>query len=503
MRIVKKCLLLLLIVFCIEQVFAIDPFTLKGERIIIPPCYKERTWKWHDHKNHLFFKNEGGYNNVYTEASLKHYSFNKDNKVNKDKEEVYGKEMFVEDVVFRDKQDEKRAVLLVVKVGEKRYVLHFPLFKVTINGKENAYDFDGFLGDVVVEQYSQKSFFKEDQYVWTLYSPHSINLLVYKLDDTKKVKGVDLTKYEGENLFINRVQRNVNGKPWQYVGVAYDLWDICKNPFHTDSFMEDECVAWKNDKHQIPLCVELKNNDDRVYVNIDSIGSLFIEETQFLEICEDRYHDSYVDEFINNYVHQNIHIESNKNKEYSYISAYYIDPKTGIGGEYLTKGDYYCDRVGLYYTIYSDSLYYSYHAVLKEVGVKGKQEKELFCPINHFKRIDIELDSVYRERIRQIELERQREREEKRLKLQQEEEKEQLQYYQMLAKKYGKANAKLIVEGEVRIGFTKEMCIEAWGEPEYINTTTTANGKIEQWVYGWFSYLYFKGNKLVTIQDQE
>ena len=82
MRIVKKCLLLLLIVFCIEQVFAIDPFTLKGERIIIPPCYKERTWKWHDHKNHLFFKNEGGYNNVYTEASLKHYSFNKDNKVN-------------------------------------------------------------------------------------------------------------------------------------------------------------------------------------------------------------------------------------------------------------------------------------------------------------------------------------------------------------------------------------------------------------------------------------
>lgn len=127
--------------------------------------------------------------------------------------------------------------------------------------------------------------------------------------------------------------------------------------------------------------------------------------------------------------------------------------------------------------------------MLHKIGDKGIDEKDIFCPINDFKRVDIELDSVYREKLRQIELEKRRKKEDKLLRLQQEEEKEKLEYYQMLSKKYGKANAKLIVEGEVRIGFTKEMCIEAWGEPEYINTTTTANGKIEQWVGGIVTFI--------------
>lgn len=501
MRRMKKCLLLLLIVFCIEQVFAIDPFTLKGERIIIPPCYKKRIIEDKDHKKLFVFDCDKRFDNVYTEESLKHYSFTKDNKV--ESEVVYGKDMFVEDIVFRDKRDESRAILMVVKVEDKRYVLHFPLFEVTINGIKYDYDFDGFLGDVVVEQYSKKSNHRKDQYVWTLYSPHSIKLQVYRLDDTKKVKGIDLEKYVDKNVFINRIQKNVNGKSWQYVGITFDLWENCRSPLFKDYFKDYKCIGWNNDTRQIPLCVVLENRNDRIFVNVDSIGRLFMEEEPFLNICEAKYHDSYVDEFISKYVHQNIHIESNKNKVFSYINAYYLKPIIGIGEVRLTKGDYYCDRVGLYYTCCSDSLYYSYHAVLREIDDLGKQGKELFCPIKHFMRIDIEYDSIYKERIRRIELEKQRKEEEEQLKQQQEEEKEQLQYHQMLVKKYGKANAKLIEEGEVRIGFTKEMCIEAWGEPEYKNTMTNADGKYEQWVYGWFSYLYFKNNKLITIQDQE
>lgn len=497
----KKFILLILIVFCFEQVFAIDPFTLKGERIIIPPCYKKKNIETKDHNKLIVYECDKRFDNVYTEESLKHYSFNKENKVGT--EMVYGKELFVEDVVFRDKRDENRAVLMVIKVENKRFVLHYPLFEVTINGIKNDYGFDGFLGDVVVEQYSKKSNSKRDQYVWTLYSPNSINLLVYKLENTKKVEGVDLKKYEGKNVFINRIQKNVNGKSWRYIGVTFDLWDNCRSPLFKEYFKDYKCIGWNNDSHQIPLCVVLENRNDRIFVNIDSIGSLFIEEKQFLDICEDRYHNPYVDEFINNYVHQNIHIENNKNKVFSYVNAYYLNPIKGTEEVCLTKGDYYCDRVGLYYTCCSDSLYYSYHAVLKEIDGMGNQGRELFCPIKHFKRIDLEYDSVYKEKLRQIELEKQRKEEEVQLKQQQEEEKEQLQYHQMLVKKYGKTNAKLIEDGEVRIGFTKEMCIEAWGEPEYKNTMTNADGKYEQWVYGWFSYLYFKNNKLITIQDQE
>ena len=69
-----------------------------------------------------------------------------------------------------------------------------------------------------------------------------------------------------------------------------------------------------------------------------------------------------------------------------------------------------------------------------------------------------------------------------------------------LARKYGQGNANLIVQGKVSVGFTGQMYIEAWGEPEDINTTTGSYGKHEQWVYS-VGYLYFENGKLVTIQN--
>lgn len=54
----------------------------------------------------------------------------------------------------------------------------------------------------------------------------------------------------------------------------------------------------------------------------------------------------------------------------------------------------------------------------------------------------------------------------------------------------------------VNIGMSKEdVLASSWGKPERINTTTTANTTREQWVYGGRNYLYFEGNKLVTIQN--
>lgn len=70
-----------------------------------------------------------------------------------------------------------------------------------------------------------------------------------------------------------------------------------------------------------------------------------------------------------------------------------------------------------------------------------------------------------------------------------------------LIRKFGKKNAALILDGQVQIGFTKEMCIEAWGEPYDINRTITRNVVYEQWVYDLDCYLYFEGNILTTIQN--
>ena len=73
--------------------------------------------------------------------------------------------------------------------------------------------------------------------------------------------------------------------------------------------------------------------------------------------------------------------------------------------------------------------------------------------------------------------------------------------YKALKNKYGKGNADLMMEGKVRIGWSKQMCIEGWGEPESINRSSGSWGVHEQWVYGGGNYLYFENGKLTSIQN--
>lgn len=69
-----------------------------------------------------------------------------------------------------------------------------------------------------------------------------------------------------------------------------------------------------------------------------------------------------------------------------------------------------------------------------------------------------------------------------------------------LTKRFGAENTKLILEGKVKLGMTKEMCRESWGNPYDINRSVGSWGTHEQWVYG-DSYLYFEGNTLTSIQN--
>lgn len=61
--------------------------------------------------------------------------------------------------------------------------------------------------------------------------------------------------------------------------------------------------------------------------------------------------------------------------------------------------------------------------------------------------------------------------------------------------------------GTVRIGMTEEQVIRAWGKPDAINTTITAGGKTQQWVYGRglgsHQYLYIDNGTLRTIQTPQ
>lgn len=72
---------------------------------------------------------------------------------------------------------------------------------------------------------------------------------------------------------------------------------------------------------------------------------------------------------------------------------------------------------------------------------------------------------------------------------------------QYLNKKFGTAMAKIILSGKVQIGMTREMCKEAWGHPQKVNTTTTPQTVSEQWVYGGHNYLYFTNGRLTAVQN--
>jgi hypothetical protein len=90
--------------------------------------------------------------------------------------------------------------------------------------------------------------------------------------------------------------------------------------------------------------------------------------------------------------------------------------------------------------------------------------------------------------------------EEDRAKWQAEQAKQDKERRESLVKRYGQKKADLILQGKVEVGFTKEMCKEAWGNPKSKNTTENRSGIHEQWVYGGGRYLYFDNGVLTTIQ---
>lgn len=97
--------------------------------------------------------------------------------------------------------------------------------------------------------------------------------------------------------------------------------------------------------------------------------------------------------------------------------------------------------------------------------------------------------------------EEQRLEQQKREELQQQKALETANRKAVLTKKYGSAIATLIIDEQVKVGMTSEMCRESWGEPSDVNRSTGPWGVHEQWVYYDYNYLYFENGKLTAIQN--
>ena len=57
-----------------------------------------------------------------------------------------------------------------------------------------------------------------------------------------------------------------------------------------------------------------------------------------------------------------------------------------------------------------------------------------------------------------------------------------------------------IARHEITVGMTSEQVRAAWGKPNHINSTITANRRHEQWVYDSGSYVYFEGGIMTSLQ---
>lgn len=68
-----------------------------------------------------------------------------------------------------------------------------------------------------------------------------------------------------------------------------------------------------------------------------------------------------------------------------------------------------------------------------------------------------------------------------------------------LTKRFGKANADMIQRGEIKVGMSADMCLEAIGRPKDVTTTKLAGHTIELWTYEG-RFVHFTNGKITAIQ---
>lgn len=374
----------------------INPFELKNKTIIIPPNY---------HGQQI--------DNVYCEKSLKRNKFEKKYKVDV---ELYGKEIYVSDVIFIDKDDNERAVCLLVEFENNKYVLHFPLFKVEydkhqfyisnierigeIISSENYKDYDGFFGHVEVGKAELKyrlldpnsSYYKYFSFI--LYDPHSLKLLVYDVDEIRSIAST----IEGKNVFFNFSEEEIKPndyekimqRPWKFEGIVMP-WQSIKFDYVSGHLGGSSGIL------QEPLYYKFINKSDVFLCNARFIGDLIFED-DYIKQCESLYYNADIENYKKKYSKQFLCIKDD-------VQGYYWSTRNIRKGEETYKttlnGIYFCDTIDLCYTNSIDSVYYSYHAILKKVNQNNAiEEFDYYYPIKDIATDEIELNSVVEEKKR-------------------------------------------------------------------------------------------------------
>lgn len=221
---------------------------------------------------------------------------------------------------------------------------------------------------------------------------------------------------------------------------------------------------------------------DNNALSLRAILDNYITESQFIDSCRSHYSEEFIADFSNKFLGQEIYLSS----EVELIES----------NEYISLKQF-CKVDSISFTRAFNSKptpLFAYYVHLTSSDNSG-MHYVIYLPPNGLKGIEFASEKRQRDEAQRMEeVQRQRQQE-------LDDEREIQEMEDAYARKYGRSNAKLIMDGEVRLGWSKQMCIESWGEPSDRTRVTTQIGTAEAWWYSGGYILYFRGNKLVMIQD--
>lgn len=426
-------------------------FDLKGKSIIIP-------------KTEEFKAYEKEYSSgVYTDKVLDEYKFVEDFIYHPN---ILGERIDVQDVIRINSGKKKEAILVIAKHNGSRIVLYFPKqYKQTDK-----------------ELLAERFYKTKESSIWVNKTTACLDSIFVYHYDAAYLDSIN-SKYLNQEIFYVGKEGSLAYTKYGWKKIRYQF----PYKFKGISF-EEERRCYSGSRYLKVPCIllELGNQEYRITIKMDSNNERFerydLTFQEFLDYFEPE------EEFLNNSKNQyDLQIINNLKLKLE-GKEIYLKPNN----HHIHEGYYLFKEIAPSYSN-DDGIYYKYFAQLEDLRSHDIYE----YPIES----DLEEYVIFAEEQRKVEEEEARIQAQKEAEFQAMLEKEEREHKTSLIKKYGKKNALLILDNKVQIGFTKQMCIEAWGEPYDINRTITSWGVHEQWVYGLDCYLYFEGNILTAIQD--
>jgi len=311
--------------------------------------------------------------------------------------------------------------------------------------------------DFILDYYYKSAYIKDQVVFMGNYASHygynSIKVLTgyytpsYEIEGRKfHIENISKVKHALEHVIFSLVDSDNNRFSWDVTLPSFILSPL-PLPVYIDGYIKKITDMLVNKRFIIP------DYSDKYFNTINSFNALDLSTLKGSRIVgEVEVYDIVLYGLKNNFLVPQLLLRDNKNNEYS------IDlTEAPSFRDYLLDGSIQQKET------------FGFHKVF------NKYDLDLFIPYE-----------TYHSRKKQTE-------EEEKISFEKK--------MNRLIKTYGKETAMLMLLEKVEIGWTKEMCIEALGLPEDVNTSIGAWGEHEQWVYPNSIYLYFENGILTSIQQ--